>query len=693
MRRLLVPVVLLALLLMPAFQAPPVALAADIPRLSGTITDQTGELDRSDPRLQPALDRLQRDHGVQLFVLFVDSTADLSVTEYATEVAARNSLGVNDALLVVALQDRTDAIWLSDGLDNITNSEIDRVVANEIEPRLGDGDFAGAVAAAADGLGAAAGPGTGSTSQPVSTPSPTPAQGGGSGGTGSAGSGSGGVSAVLVVITAVVVLIAAYVLFLRFMRRRRGGLSAEERDRQTGDLAKQANRQLIDTDDAIKDAQQELGFAEAQFGEETARPYREALDAAGAELKAAFTIRQQLDDATPEDPPTRERMLREILARCERAQGLVGEQAARIDSLRDLQKTAPDVLQKLPDQVASVEARLPAADATRLRLESYAAASWAAVRGNVTEARKRLEFVTAETGRGTTAVAAGDLQTAAVAARGAQDALAQAGTLLDSVDRLAVSLDQARDALPGLLRDAEADVSAARQAVAAGQVSPEVSGRFADAERLLASGKTAAAAAPPDVLAAQSAATQAHTAANEALAGIRATAEQRTREKAALDAQMRSASSAVDRAADYIETRRGGVGQQARTRLAEAQRHWEDARAAYSADPARALQEAREAERLAGTAYSIAQGDFDQYDRGSSRGGGGGGGGSDLAGGIIGGIIGGMIMGGGRGGGFGGTSWGSPGRSGGSGGLGGGGGRSIGGGFGGGGGRARGGRW
>jgi len=691
MRRLLVPVALLALLLLPAFHAPAVALAADIPRLSGTITDQTGEVDRNDPRIQSALDRLQRDHGIQLFVLFVDSTGDLSVTDYATEVAARNSLGVNDALLVVALGDRTDALWLSDGLDQITNSEIDRVVGNEVEPRLGDGDFAGAVVAAADGLGAAAGPGSGSTSQPVSTPSPTPAQGGGSGGTGSGGSGSGGVSAVLVIIIAVVVLIVAYVLFLRFMRARRGGLSAEERDRQTGDLAKQANRQLIDTDDAIKDAQQELGFAEAQFGEETAKPYREALDAAAAELKAAFTIRQQLDDATPEDPPTRERMLREILARCDRAKGLVGEQAARIDSLRDLQKTAPDVLQKLPDQVASVHDRLPAADATRSHLESYAAASWAAVKGNVTEARKRLEFVSAETGRGTAAVTAGDLQTAAVAARGAQDALAQAGTLLDSVDRMAASLDQARDAFPGLLSEAEADVIAARQAAAAGQVSPEVSGRLADAERLLASAKTAAAAAPPDVLAAQSAATQAHAAANEALAGIRAVAEQQTRERAALDSQMRSASAAVDRAADYIETRRGGVGREARTRLAEAQRHWEDSRAAYAADPIRALQEAREAERLAGTAYSIAQGDFDQYDRGGPRGGGSsGGGGSDVLGPMIGAILGGMIMGGGRGGGFGGTSWGSPGRSG---GFGGGGGRSIGGGFGGGGGRARGGRW
>ena len=84
MRRLLVPFALLALLLVPVLHAPPMTLAADIPKLSGTITDRTGELDRNDPRIQPALDRLQRDHGVQLFVLFVDSTDDLSVTDYAS---------------------------------------------------------------------------------------------------------------------------------------------------------------------------------------------------------------------------------------------------------------------------------------------------------------------------------------------------------------------------------------------------------------------------------------------------------------------------------------------------------------------------------------------------------------------------------------------------------------------------------
>ena len=37
--------------------------------------------------------------------------------DYAFETAQRNSLGVDDALILVALDDRTDFIWVSDGLD------------------------------------------------------------------------------------------------------------------------------------------------------------------------------------------------------------------------------------------------------------------------------------------------------------------------------------------------------------------------------------------------------------------------------------------------------------------------------------------------------------------------------------------------------------------------------------------------
>ena len=77
--------------------------AADAPSLDSQLTDQTGVLKGRETEITTALDRLLRDHNVQLWVLFVPTTNGTNVTTYAEQVAAANSLGVNDALLVVAL--------------------------------------------------------------------------------------------------------------------------------------------------------------------------------------------------------------------------------------------------------------------------------------------------------------------------------------------------------------------------------------------------------------------------------------------------------------------------------------------------------------------------------------------------------------------------------------------------------------
>jgi uncharacterized membrane protein YgcG len=686
MRRVIVFLALLAV-----FAAPATVLARDIPRLASQITDETGELSGSTSRIQPALDALRRDHRVQLWVLFVETTDNLSITDFATQVAQRNSLGVNDALLVVALGDRTDSIWVADGLPQITNSEIDAIITDRVEPSLGSGDFAGAIVGAAEGLGDAAG----GTTTPATPATPAATQdsgaGGGSGGQGGQQASGGGISIVPVVLVVVAVVIV-YAVAVRVLRGRRGRTAAEERDRQTGDLAKEANRLLVETDDAVRSGRQELGFAEAQFSEDDVKPFREALDAASAELKAAFVIRQQLDDAVPEDPPTRARMLGEIVERCKRARALVDDQLARLQALRDLERTAPDILAQLPEKIAAVEARIPQSTATLDRLRAaYAPATWKPVDGNPVEADKRLQHATSEVERGKAAIAGGDPSAGASAARAAQDALVQAGGLLDAIDRLAGSLDDAASRLPAALTDAEQDLAAARAAIASGQVGPQPSAPLDEAQRILADARAVPAGQPPDVLAALAAAARAHEMIDRTLAGAREAQAQQAREAQALVSALQSATSAVAQASDYIEARRGGVGREARTRLAEAGRHLEDAQAAAATDAARAVAEAQQANRLAGEAMSYASSDFGRYDGGyrgggGGIGGGGGGGGSDIAGAIIGGIIGGMLSGGGnRGGGFGGTHWGSSG--------GGGFGRSIGGSFGGGGGRARGGRW
>ena len=144
------------------------------------VTDETGVLEGRTGEIEAAVEDLLDEHGVQLFVVYVPTTDERNAPDFAAETAPTNSLGADDALLLVAIDDRTDAIWVADGLDEISDDEIDTILADTLEPRLRDGDFAGAAIETAQALGVAA-ESAAPTSVPAPTaPGPTTAPGGGS---------------------------------------------------------------------------------------------------------------------------------------------------------------------------------------------------------------------------------------------------------------------------------------------------------------------------------------------------------------------------------------------------------------------------------------------------------------------------------------------------------------------------------
>ena len=678
---------LLAVSTVPASAEPP-------PQLEGPVTDRTGALDGGAGDVEAAIERTLEDQGVQAWVLFVDSTDGQPAPEYAAETARINSLGADDALVLVALGDRTDAIWVADGLDAISDAEIDAIIADELEPRLRDGDFSGAATAAVEGLGAAntaAAP----EATPPTEPEPAPAEPA----PGEEETGVGGALGFLLPLLFIVLIVGGVLLIIRAVQ---GRGEAEERDRKTGALAREANSLLISTDERIRDAGQEVDFVEAQYGPAEVEALRNAVGQARDELKQSFEIRQRLDDAEPEDAATREQMLREIVERLTRAHAVLDAQTERIRQLRDLERDAPETLAALPGRIDAVEGRLPNGEAALTALDRYAASASQTVRGNVVEARKGLAGAREAVANGTASLQAGDTAKAASATRLALEGVTGATGLLDAIDRLAASIAAAEQQLPGALQEAETDLADARATTTGTglESGSAIGARLSEAERALAAARAGAAATPPDPAAALSMATEAQRLADEVLAAAREEVATRQRLEAAVTASIRTAASAVDRAADFVGTRRRGVGRGARTRLAEAERNLADAQALQGTDPALAAQAAERAERLANEAYRLADEDFNDWDQGGPgwgqrRGSGGGG---DVAGAILGGILGGILSGGGTGGGgWGGSPWGGSGgsRGGGFPGWGGGGGFGSGGfgGGGGGGGRARGGRW
>ena len=680
---------LLAVSTVPASAEPP-------PQLEGPVTDRAGALDGGAGDVEAAIAGTLEENGVQAWVLFVDSTDGQPAPEYATETARINSLGADDALVLVALGDRTDTIWVAEGLDAITDAEIDAIIADELEPRLRDGDFTGAAIATVEGLGAAND--TTAAPEPTSPSVPEPAPGEE---VPSEGQADGGALGLLLPLLFIGLIVGGVFLVIRAVQ---GRGEAEERDRKTGALARDANSLLISTDERIRDAAQEVDFVEAQYGPSEVEPLRQAVAQARDELKRSFEIRQRLDDAEPEDAATREQMLREIVERLTRAHAVLDAQTERIRQLRDLERDAPETLAALPGRIDAVEAMLPAGEAALKALDRYAPSASQTVRGNVVEARKGLAGARQAVAEGTASLQAGDTAKAASATRLALEGVTGAAGLLDAIDRLAASIAAAEQQLPGVLLEAETDFADARATTTETGLEPgsPIAARLSKAEHALAAARAAAAASPGDPAAALSTATEAQRLADEVLAAAREEVAGRQRLEAAAAASIRTAASAVDRAADFVGTRRRGVGRGARTRLAEAERNLADAQALQGTDAALAAQAAERAERLANEAYRLADDDFNDWDQGGPgwgqrRGGGGGG---DVAGAILGGILGGILSGGGTGGGgWGGSPWGGSGgsRGGGFPGWGGGGGFGSGGfgggGGGGGGGRARGGRW
>jgi hypothetical protein len=424
----------------------------------------------------------------------------------------------------------------------------------------------------------------------------------------------------------------------------RGGPGARAAGRAPGpttaELAAQATHALVATDDAVRTSEQELGFAVARFGEHAAAPFSAALKSARAELATAFKLRQQLDDDIPETEAAGRSMLTEISGRCIAANQLLDEQSEAFDQLQGLEARVPEVLSEVSSHVSQQDERSARSRQTLSQLAArYSAAAVAAVATSPGEAGERLEFARGQVADARKALAAEARGQAAVHLQAAESAADQAEALLDGIEHTEAELTQASSALPTALREIDADI-AEGNVLLAGQ--PDDRAAAVARAQVAASAVRGqlAAGAPFDPLAALRSLEEADTALDHALASARQERERRERARAVLDQAMLVARSSVTAAEDFITTRRGGVGAAARTRLAEARRHFQQAIGYGSSDPEAALAEAQSADGLGQQARTLAEQDvaefsYEQHEPAVRTGGSAGGFGSAILGGIL----------------------------------------------------------
>ena len=640
--------VFLAILITALLVAPSAAAQPPL-RLSNYITDEAGVL--SGPgrgAIQSATGKLYSDRRIQLWVVFVDNFSGQPAVSWAENTRAASDLGDFDAVLAVATVDHSYAFLVPNRVQTISAGQVDDLRRNQIEPALRRGDWSGAAIAAANGLNRG--------QEPTNF---TP---------------------LLIALGVIVVVVLVLLVFMRYRRRRRRAaqLAAAKRVDATdpdalaalslGALDDLSRWKVVDVDNAVRTSANELALTIEEFGEQRTEPFTRAVNNAKAALAQAFTVRQQLDDAIPETRAQRRELLTQVIVSAARADRELESQQEAFEEMRDLVVNAPSRLDALTQQMVELTARIAPAEQRMTNLHNeFDAAALTSVATNVGTAKDRLDFADQNLTQARDLAArpvSGEQSGLVDAVHAAESSLGQARALLDAVDSAASDIRHAVATLPSLIADIQSGIERADVQLQSAQKTKaphirDLAGARAAAAKALDAARTSGSADP---FGAFTEVTKADADLNRLLATVaeeQQTAERLTR---TLEQALFTAQSRVHAVSEYIDTRRGSIGPEARTRLAEASRQLEAAQDNRASDVSEAIAYANNAGTLAAQAQSLANADVQSAQRAyAGRYGGGDNTGAMMGGIIIGDMLGGAMrggFGGGFGGGWGPTSFG-----------------------------------
>ncbi|HEV2638091.1 MAG TPA: hypothetical protein VGX23_23280 [Actinocrinis sp.] len=426
-------------------------------------------------------------------------------------------------------------------------------------------------------------------------------------------------ASVIWAVVVVLVLVAVLMGVMAFRHRRALAVSAAAGDGARGDgrpgvieLEAEAAQLLVRTDDAVKTSEQELGFAIAQFGGQAAAAFSEALEEAKADLSDAFWLRGKLNENAEIAPEQRHEWLQQVIGKCRRANADLDAQTLAFEQLRDLRNRTPEVLDGLDQTLGDAPARIGAAVETlRQAAERYSAQALEPVAQNPAQATDLVGFAADAAERSRRLFVSGDTGQAALAARTAQEASGQVDRLLEATDRRVADLDQARAALPAVVTEVDRDVAEAR--VLLGTGSSAGSRRLVGLEEETARIRAAAAAAG-DPLTLLGHLQTVDVQLDELMIGVLGDKERKANAEAMLEQALLAARSDVAAAEDFITTRRGAIGSQARTLQAEGIRQLDKALyLQYREDAQGARVAARRASSYARSAQQQATADVQSF--------------------------------------------------------------------------------
>lgn len=411
-----------------------------------------------------------------------------------------------------------------------------------------------------------------------------------------------GLAVVTVGVVFAVLLVLGFAVVMRRNRSRKK--SSVDLSGQRSDIA------LVRLDDDVASSTDELGFAIAQFGDELAAPLASALTLARSNLAAAFRLKQQLDDATPDSPASRREWNARILMLCEAASEKLAAERASFDALRGRERSAAHDLREAVALLDLARGHLPASASTLATLSAvYPASAVAPVEQNIGEATNLIESGARHADAARSGLDESGVGSVSASIGAAERDARRSIHLLDDVERYARQLAESSARLDSLVAVAGTAVDEAR-VIRNAAPDPETGGVVAEAiayvQRALDSiGANGQRTDPDASIARIEAATDAL---DTAVAGVRNQEQRLAHAREALAGALLAARSQVETTRSYIGGRRGGAGAEARTRLAEAERLLGIAEA--ESDPVLALDLARSSATYSRDADALARYDL-----------------------------------------------------------------------------------
>ena len=586
----------------------PRALPAASTILTEHVTDELGILDAS--KAQQAVDTMSSKYGVGLWVLTVSDSSQ-KASAIAAQAFKDTKLGRDDMLLVINIPSDGSAsksykLQAHDNSSKFSESDYKRI-DSAIKKQLSAGNYDDAVAAIPDNMSGSSGSGSSDDSGSSALPL---LLGGGAVATAAGGA-------------------AAWTVYKRrknkenddmlFGKRRNQGAAGGAPGNQPAgpaamtveQLRTQAGSALVQADDTVRAAAEELSYAQAQFGLSATDAFTAALDSARKHLSRCFELRKILDDDIPETEPQQRQMYTEILQHCSEAVGEIRAQEEAFNKRRGIEANLPTSIAETAQRADETEQAIVMAETLSA---AYPASSLTSVAQAPEQARRLLAAGRTALDQARASVEASQEATAVEQVRIAQGSIAQAGQLAAQVTGARERLQSAAKDLEAAIASISSDLVDAKRlegAVPAATLAPLV----ADAEAAVAEGRQASGANPSgDPLAALDHLARAEAAIDAALAPAREREENDSRARASLGSRLARLNSQVESVTSYITTYRGAVGPSARTALSEAARHATAATTVQTTDPVAALAEVAAAEPLVAQAQALAEADV----RGSS---------------------------------------------------------------------------